>query len=38
MKITDTTNIKYPNSDGYLLQQWDRKCNDKDNNAKNRNF
>ena len=27
--LTDTTIIKYPNSGGYLLQNWNIKCNDK---------
>ena len=28
-KLTDTTIIKYPKSGGYLLEQWNTKCNDK---------
>ena len=38
IQITDTTNIEYPNSDGSLLQNWVRKCNDKNNNGKLQNF
>ena len=34
LQITDTTVIKHPNQGGYLLQQWVRKCNDKNNNGK----
>ena len=36
--IPETTIIKYPNSDGYLLQNWVIKCNDKINNGKIQNF
>ena len=36
--ITDTTNIKYPNIGGYLLQNWIMKCNDKNINGKIQNF
>ena len=36
--ITDTTIIKYPNTGGYLLQNWVIKCNDKNNNGKIQNF
>ena len=32
--ITDTTIYKAPNSGGYLFQQWNIKCNDKNNNGK----
>ena len=36
--MTDTTVIKYPNSGGYLLQNWNIRCNDKNNNGKIQNF
>ena len=32
IQLTDTTIIEAPNSGGYLLQQWNIKCNDKNNN------
>ena len=35
---TDTTNFKYPNIRGYLLQKWVIKRNDKNNNGKIQNF
>ena len=38
IKLTDTTIIKYPNSGGYLLQNWLIKCNDKNNAGKIQNF
>ena len=38
IQITDTTTIKYPNTGGYLLQNWVKKCNDKTKNGKIRNF
>ena len=38
IQITDTTIIKYPNTGGYLLQNWVIKCNDKHNNGKISNF
>ena len=38
IQITDTTNIKYPNTCGYLLQNWVMKCNDKNDNGKTQNF
>ena len=38
IQITDTTNIKAPISRGYLLLQWNIKCNDKNNNGKIQNF
>ena len=38
IQITDTTIIKHPNTGGYLLQKWVIKCNDKNNNAKIKNF
>ena len=38
IQITDTTIIKYPNTGGYLLQNWLIKCNDKNNNSKIQNF
>ena len=34
IQITDITIIKYPNTGGYLLQNWVIKCNDKTNNGK----
>ena len=37
-QITDTTIIKYPNSGGYLLQNWVIECNDINNNGKIQNF
>ena len=33
-KFKYTTIINYPNTGGYLLQQWVIKCNDKINNGK----
>ena len=36
--ITDTTIIIYPNTGGYLLQNWIIRCNDKNNNGKIQNF
>ena len=38
IQITDTTIIKYPNTGGYLLQNWIINCNDKNNNGKIQNF
>ena len=38
IQITDTTNIKYPHTGGYLLQQWNSKCNDRKNNGKKQIF
>ena len=38
IQITGTTIIKYPNTEGYLLQIWVVKCNDKNNNGKIQNF
>ena len=38
IQITDTTIIKYPNTGGYLLQNWIIRCNDKNNNGKIQNF
>ena len=38
IKITDTTIMKYPNSSGYLLQNFFRKGADKNNNCKIQNF
>ena len=35
---TDTTNIKYPNTGGCLLQSWIIKCNDKKNKGRLQNF
>ena len=37
-QITDTTIIKYPNTGGYLLQNWVIKGNDKINIGKIQNF
>ena len=34
LQLTDTTIIKSGNSGGYLLQNWNIKCNDKNNNVK----
>ena len=36
--LTDTTVIKTGNSGGYLLQNWNIKCNDKNGNGKIANF
>ena len=33
-QLKDTTLMKHPNSGGYLLQNWNIKCNDKNNNGK----
>ena len=33
-QFTDTTIFRYPNTDGYLLQNWVIKCKDKSNNGK----
>ena len=38
IQIIDTTSIKSPNTGGYLLQNWNIKCNDKNNNGKIQNF
>ena len=38
IQITDTTFIKHPNSGEYLLQNWNIKCDDKNNNGKISNF
>ena len=38
LQITDTTEIKYPNTGGYLLQNWNIKCKGKNNNGKIQNF
>ena len=38
IQLTDTTIIKYPNNGGYLLQNWNIRCNDKNNNGKISNF
>ena len=38
IQLTDTTIIKAPNSGGYLLQNWNIECNDKNNNGKVNNF
>ena len=34
-ETTDTTITEFPNTRGYLLQQWNTKCNDKNNNNTN---
>ena len=38
IQTTDTTLIKSSNTGRYLLQQWNIKCNDKNNNSKIQNF
>ena len=38
IQVTDNTIIKYLNSGGYLLQNWNLICNDKNNNGKIQNF
>ena len=38
IKLTDITIIIYPNTGGYLLQNWLINCNDKNNNSKIQNF
>ena len=38
IRITDTTIFIYPNTGGYLLQNWVIKCNDKNNSGKIQNF
>ena len=38
IQITETTKNKYPNTSGYLLQNWVIKCNDTNNNSKKQNF
>ena len=38
IQITDTTIIIYPNTGGYLLQNWVIKCNDKNSAGKIQNF
>ena len=38
IQIADTTIIISPNTGGCLLQKWDIKCNDKNNNGKIQNF
>ena len=35
---TDTTNTKNPNQGGYILQQWNIKCNDRNGNGKLNNL
>ena len=37
-QITDITTLKAPKKEGYLLQQWNIKCIDKNNNGKIQNF
>ena len=34
IQVTDTTEIKYRHTGGYLPQNWVLKCNDKNNNGK----
>ena len=34
IQTTDTTINEYPNTDGYFLQKWVLKCNDKNNSGK----
>ena len=38
IQITDTTIIKTPNSGGFLLENWVRKCSDKNSNGKISSF
>ena len=38
IQITDITEIKYPKTGGYLLQNWVIKCNDRNNKGKTQNF
>ena len=38
VQITDTALIKYPNTGGYILQQWNMKYNEKIGNGKIQNF
>ena len=38
IQLTHTTIIKYPNNGGYLLQNWNIRCNDKNKNGKIQNF
>ena len=38
IQLTDTTVMKAGNTGGYLLQNWNIKCNDKNNNGKISNF
>ena len=38
IQTTDTTNIKYPNNGGYLLQRRNVKCSDKNGSGKTPNF
>ena len=38
IQVTDTTELKYPNTGGYLLQNRVVKCNDKNNDGKIQNF
>ena len=37
-QVIDTTIIKYPNTGGYLLQNWIIRCNDRNNDGKILNF
>ena len=38
IQSTDTTIVKYPNTGGYLLQDWVINCNDKNNHGKKQDF
>ena len=38
MQKTDTSKIKHPTSGGYLIKQWKKKFNDKNNNRQKQNF
>ena len=38
IQLTDVTEIRYPNTGGYLLQNWLIKCNDENNKGKIQNF
>ena len=38
IQLTDTTIIKYPNTAGYLLQNWNIRCNDKNDSSKTQKF
>ena len=38
VQTRDITIIKHPNTGGYLLQNWVKQCNDKDNSGKIQNL
>ena len=38
IQITDITEIKFPNKDRYLLQKWNIKCNNKNNQSRINDF